>query len=436
MASDLIPADTSGSRYEAGTASMSDGSSAAPGRLIWLLAAVTFLVFFQAFMVAPLIPRLAFVFGSGTGTVSLAVPAFLIPYGVMTLVWGPLADRVGRGRRMPMSTTSPLARVDAVRAGPVILASLGAFVVLTAGTAAVSTAAMFVVARMVTAVGASGVVPIALAMIGDQVDYAARGRALGTFFGAMAGGIAFGSSAGALVEPVIGWRGLFLGVSALTAVGLAALVHQYRLLGRRRPGSAARPGIVAGNYVRLLEDGRARRTYGYVLLNAVLHSGIYTWLGLYLGGRYGLGEVGIGLALLGYGIPGFLLGPVIGRLADHHGRARLIPAGVAVAAVSALVLAPHLPLAVPVVTVAVLSLGYDLTQPLLAGIVTSLPGPRGRAMGLNVFTLFVGFGLGNLAFQGLLHLGFLTALAVFGAAGLAAAAVAVPLFATETAGGR
>jgi len=62
---------------------------------------------------------------------------------------------------------------------------------------------------------------------------------------------------------------------------------------------------------------------------------VFTWLGLYLQHRFGLGEVGIGLALLGYGVPGFLLGPLIGRrLADRRGRARLIPPGVAVGACS------------------------------------------------------------------------------------------------------
>jgi len=194
----------------------------------------------------------------------------------MTLVWGPLSDRIGRV--------------------PVILGSLGAFVVLTALTAAASTAEVFVAARLVTAVGASGIVPIALAMIGDLVPYAERGRVLGTFFGAMAGGIAFGCSAGALLEPVIGWRGLFLGVAILAAVGFAALVHERHILGRRPPGPAPPPAVVARNYLRLLADGRARRTYGYVLVNAILHSGIYTWLGLYFGRRFGLGEAGIGLA--------------------------------------------------------------------------------------------------------------------------------------------
>jgi len=90
------------------------------------------------------------------------------------------------------------------------------------------------------------------------------------------------------------------------------------------------------------------------------------------------------LALLGYGVPGFLLGPLIGRLADRHGRAWLIPFGVAVGAAAALTLAFPVPLIAVVAAVAVLSLGYDLTQPLLGGIVTDLPGNRGQAMGFNV----------------------------------------------------
>jgi predicted MFS family arabinose efflux permease len=73
-------------------------------------------------------------------------------------------------------------------------------------------------------VGASGIVPIALALIADRVPYGERGRALGWLFGAMASGIAFGSSAGALLEPVVGWRGLFIGVAVLALAVLVALI--------------------------------------------------------------------------------------------------------------------------------------------------------------------------------------------------------------------
>jgi hypothetical protein len=54
-------------------------------------------------------------------------------------------------------------------------------------------------------------------------------------------------------------------------------------------------------------------------------------------------------------------------------------------------------------------------------------------MALNVFTLFVGFGLGSLLFQALLTpLGFATSLVVFGAGATVAAVAALRLFATET----
>ena len=378
-----------------------------------VLCAAAFLVFAQAFMVAPLIPRLAQVFHSNTTVVGLAVPAYLVPYGVMTLVWGPLSDRIGRRS--------------------VILGSLTLFVVLSAATMLASSGTAFVWWRVATGIGASGVVPISLALIGDLVAFERRGRALGWLFGAMAGGIAVGSTGGALAEPVIGWQGLFATVAVAAAVLGAITVLTRAVPSLPRPAEPPRLRTVARGYLSLLGQARARRTYAYVLINAVLHSGVYTWLGLYLHHRYGLGPTGIGLALLGYGIPGFVLGPVIGAAADRHGRARLIPLGVAIGATCALGLAAPVPLVAAAALVTVLSLGYDLTQPLLGGIVTALPANRGQAMGFNVFALFVGFGLGSLIFQAALGWGFTRALAAFGTGALIAAALAVRLFRAERA---
>ena len=399
-------------------------------RLVRALAVVTFLVFFQAFMVAPLIPRLARAFAVAPTVVGLAVPAYLIPYGIATLMYGLLSDRVGRGR--------------------VMLASLTAFFALVPLTATVRSASALIGWRVATGLGASGVVPVALALIGDLYPYEQRGRPLGWLFGAMAGGMAFGSTVGALLEPVLGWRGVFLLVGALTAPLAAVLVPLLSRSGQVGAGVAAIERapraltITARDLVRtyraLLAPGRGLRTYVFVLVNAIFHSGIFTWLGLYFARRYGLGEAGIGLALLGYGVPGFLLGPVIGRAADRRGRRWLIPAGLGLAAGTALLLAPDIPLAFAVVLVTVLSLGYDMTQPLLAGIVTSLGmhlgaatgGPRGgQAMGLNVFLLFTGFGLGSLLFGGLVTLGFTPALLAVGTIQLVAGALAVPLFRDE-----
>ncbi|GAA2882127.1 MFS transporter [Streptomyces mexicanus] len=385
----------------------------APRALLPLLTAAAFWIFAQAFMIAPVLPQLAKEFDTSAGTVGLSVPAYLVPYGVMTLVWGPLSDRIGRR--------------------PVIIASLAAFTALTAATAFAGGVEGFIGLRLATAVGTSGVVPISLALIGDLFPYTQRGRALGWLFGGMAGGIAVGSTAGAVAEPLIGWQGLFLATGAGGLLLLVASAATGAIPVTPRPATAPPVRAVAAGYLALLRSVRGRRTYTYVLINAVLHSGVYTWLGLYLQQRFALGPVGIGLVLLGYGVPGFLLGTLVGRVADRYGRARLIPAGVAVAAACALLLAAPLPLVAVALAVAVLSLGYDMTQPPLGGIVTDLPGNRGQAMGLNVFTLFTGFGLGALAFQALLPAGFTTALTAFGLLALLAATLAVPLFRDERA---
>src|SRR6266404_3115611 len=113
-------------------------------RFLKVLSAATFLIFFQAYIVAPLIPRLSSVFGISAQQIGLIVPAYLIPYGISTLVYGVLSDRLGRRR--------------------IMLASLTAFVVLTGLTAGARSVAELVTIRVLTGFGASGVVPLGLAL--------------------------------------------------------------------------------------------------------------------------------------------------------------------------------------------------------------------------------------------------------------------------------
>jgi predicted MFS family arabinose efflux permease len=373
------------------------------------LCGAAFMVFVQTFMVAPLIPRLAAVFGSSVGWVGFAVPAYVVPEAIATLWVGPLSDRLGRRR--------------------VITGSLLVFIVLTAATATADHVGSFIAWRVATGLSAAGIVPICLTLIGDVVPFNRRGRAVGWFFGAIAGGTATGAAVGALLEPLVGWRILFLiiaGFSAVLLVVMRTMTALPRIIASAAPWSA-----VAAGYRRLLASSRGRRTYVYVLLNAVLQSGVFTWLGVYLHQRFGLGETAIGLVLLGYGVPGLLFGPVIGKLADRFGRSLIIPSGVALTGVCAVLLAVPMPLPGVRVAIILLSLGFDLTHPQLAAITTDLGGGRGQAVAVMAFSLFGGFGLGSLLFQTALTLGFTDALLLFGAVALIAATLAYGLFRDE-----
>lgn len=381
-------------------------------RLLRMLTAATFIIFFQAYMVAPIIPTLATRFGASVQTVGFVVPAYLIPYGIATLVYGLLADRLGAQR--------------------VMFASLAAFAVLTALTATATSIDQIVVWRVLTGLGASGVVPLALVLVGRLFPYAQRSRPLGWLFGAMAGGMAFGTPLGSILVRFIGWRGLFLVAGAAGGVSLLLFVPYRRMIAAAMQPVGGSLGDLFRGYRSLLGTARGQRTYGYVLVNSMFQSGVFTWLGVYFERRYGLGPVGIGLALLGYGVPGFFLGPLIGRAADKWGRARLLPIGLALGALAAAVLLVDFPLALAPIVVMVLSLGYDMTQPLFGGIVTALGGKRpGQAMGLNVFALFVGFGLGSIVFGEMLHAGFGPALWAFAAVESSLAVGSLWLFRSE-----
>jgi len=381
-------------------------------RLLKMLAAATFIVFFQGYMVAPIIPTLSSTFGSSIQTVGLIVPAYLIPYGIATLPYGILADRLGVHR--------------------VMFASLAAFSALTILTATARSIEQLALWRIVTGVGASGVVPLALTLVGRLYPFEQRGRPLGWLFGAMAGGMAFGSPFGAMLVPLIGWQGLFIVVGAAGATLLLVLLPYRPFIADTIQSVTGTLRDLLRGYADLLGTSRGRRTYGFVLVNSMFHSGVFTWLGVYLEQKYHLGAVGIGLALLGYGVPGFAFGPVIGRFADRRGRARLIPLGLFLGALAAGALLLDFPMVLAPVVAMVLSLGYDMTQPLFAGIVTSLGGKRaGQAMGLNVFTLFVGFGLGSLLFGELLRLSFGVALVLFAGVELILALVSLRLFRSE-----
>ncbi len=218
-------------------------------------------------MIAPLLPALAAIFSTQPASVGLAIPAYLIPYGVMTLVWGPMSDQLGRGgrrrahgghcrgelcrhlHRCAKRHRDRCQRRRAHRHGP---------------------------ARR----------PLRLPRTRPCPRLALRGHG-----GRHGGGI----DSRALLEPVIGWPGLFLGVSGLGVLVLALLLRRRDLLSGRPSGEPRRLGIVARGYIGLLASFRSQRTYAYVLVNAVVHSGIFTWLGLSFQRHYGFGEIGIGL---------------------------------------------------------------------------------------------------------------------------------------------
>src|SRR5215467_6209680 len=68
-------------------------SSSKREAVLHVMAAASFLVFFQAYLVAPLIPSLSVEFHASTDLLGMLVPAYTLPYGISTLFYGPISDR-------------------------------------------------------------------------------------------------------------------------------------------------------------------------------------------------------------------------------------------------------------------------------------------------------------------------------------------------------
>lgn len=382
-----------------------------PMFLVVILSLGTFIIFFQGFMVAPILPGLAKIFQVSVRQASFVEPAYLLGYGVATLIYAPLSDRYGRL--------------------PVILFSMTAFVALTAWTTCSVSISQLIAFRMLTGMGAGGVAPTTIGWIGDSFPYNKRGHALGIFFGCMAGGMAFGSSAGALLTAYLGWKLMFWLASAIgicILITLCVYAKNFRQT-RTKQTHSLRNMCFTLKEVFLLPRGW--RTYLFVLFNGMFHSGVYAWTGYLFFRNYHLSERGVGFALLGYGVPGLMFGPILGKLADKYGRNKIIPIGILLGALSAIFLGTYNSLPAGCFFVATLSLGFDLTQPLYAAIITTLSPQKGAATGLFAFMLFMGYGLGSLIFSLMVNIGLNHTFVLFGVAAVLASCIAVRTFKDE-----
>ncbi|ACU64096.1 MFS transporter [Chitinophaga pinensis] len=373
-----------------------------------IVSLATFIIFFQAFMVAPLLPELASLFGSTVRQTSFIEPVYLLGYGVFTLVYAPLSDRYGRFK--------------------IIVYSLCLFIIFSACTAFVESTNQMILLRLLTGISAAGIAPTTISWISDRFPYAERGYALGIFFGCMAGGMAFGSSVGALLAEFVGWETLFLLVAFSGSIVLLLNVYYRRRLYPDMPKSSSQVSLLT-IFREILSTPGAKGTYFFVFENGLFHSGVFAWLGVYFYNVYHLNERGIGLALLGYGIPGLLLGPALGRMADRIGRKRIIPLGIVLGGVTVMLLSCIPSLSIACMLVAILSLSFDLTHPSLATIVTSFSKKNaGGSTGLFAFFLFMGYGFGSLLFSLLVSIGLVETLRIFGLIAITASFVANRFF--------
>jgi predicted MFS family arabinose efflux permease len=176
-------------------------SGTQPSRL-WILYGGWFLLDVDLIVITPLLVPAADEFDVSLGTVTLALTAYLLMFGLMQPIYGNYSDSVGRIRVM---------RIGLVGAA---VANLVA--------AAAPNVATLVLARGAAGAFAAALLPVTVAYLGDRVPAERRQRAMAGLMTISALGVGAGTIGGGLLADVVSWR-LALGVVAVSGLVFAAL---------------------------------------------------------------------------------------------------------------------------------------------------------------------------------------------------------------------
>jgi predicted MFS family arabinose efflux permease len=386
-------------------------------RLILVLGLAGFIVMADNWVVSPLLPTIARDFSMDPARAGVLIAAYMLPFGLFQLVYGPLADRFGKLR--------------------VVTVSLALF---TAATALCATAAGIhdlTAFRALTGVFAAATMPVSLALIGDLVPMQDRQRAIATFMGIAFLGQATSMTIGSTIAAFFDWRGVFAVYAVVAVVIVAALYLSTRSFRSQLKGDPHSQFLRP--YGRLLAHGGSLRTYLLVFVEGTLILGSFSYAGAYAAKELGLETFGIGLLMAVFGVGVIAGSRFSGALAARVGRPRLVALGLGSAAAADLLLAAtgtHI--GAFAVAVLLLGLGFMFAHSSLLTMATGFAErSRGAAMSLVAFAFMVG-GSGGTMLGGriILGTGYTTLYLAFGL-GLAALALValVALPSGETAQG-
>jgi len=349
------------------------GALMSPRLLTFMVAFAAFLGPFTQTVYAPILPELGGALRTTPFLINLSISIFTLVLAFMQIIYGPLVDRSGRKRTL--------------------LAGLAIYIVASLGCFLADRIETLLAFRALQAVGIAAGAVVAVTVIGDRFEGAARGRAMGSFQMMVALGPVVGPVVGGFVGEHLDFHYVFL---LLAIVGAAALLSNAIWLRETRPAGEPR-AFHPAQYLEVLGN---RQGLAIMLLSFVQYYAFYNYLVFMprvLDAVYGLSASEKGLVFLPLSVAVVIGSYVGGRLLGHWRPRPMLLITALLNALSLLLFVAVAPLSLVALVVAVTAFGLflGLSLPVQTSLLMDLyQHNRATAVGSYNFFRFMGMATG------------------------------------------
>lgn len=361
--------------------------------LILMLGLAGFASAFSLRTTDPMLTVIASDLGIGVAEAALLSSAYTLPYAAMQLILGPVGDAIGKTRLIRLS-----------------------LVVLTIGVALSAVAPGYytvLASRMLAGAFAGGIIPAAMALIGDRVIYTERQFAISRFLLAVILGQMSGSAVAGALSEVAGWRTVFALAALVT--GLIALTAFLVLRGEREERHPLSVADARARYASVLANPVSVWVFATVAAEGLLIFGVFPFVAPMLARHGAEGAFEAGVTLAAFAIGGVVYSFIVRRLLGTLGQWGMMGAGGLVAGGAYLAMLAPVPWPVVSMLFLVAGFGFYMLHNTMQTQATELSATaRGSALALFASSFFLGQGIGPVVYGAVADQVGLPALFLFG----------------------
>ncbi|GAA0114911.1 MFS transporter [Clostridium senegalense] len=339
-------------------------------KMILILGIMAFFANGDNYAVSPLLGSIATDLNISLSQAAMSVTAYMLTFGVFTIIIGPLGDKYGKTRVINIASF-----------GTAIFSMLGAF--------AFSLPSLIFLRAMNGAFGA-GIFPVTMALVGENSDDSNRQKSLGKVMGMMFLGGASATAIGGTMAYLGSWRLVYF------IYGLAELIIalvMFKVLPKSE-GSADKIQFIY-TYKEALKNKGLLMIVGTIFLVGFSVFGSFTYTGQLVEGRTGYNVLIVGLILTLFGLATVIGGRMAPSIKAKLKSKFLLVAGL-VGAISLFTIAKSFNIAFISIGLIGFGLAFIAMQSTLVNTAQErLPKYRGTAMSLASFCMFVGGAVGT-----------------------------------------